>query len=81
MVVDAHNHAHDPRLNSVRAGMAKTLATAGLSFAIVNGTREDDWGRVGEVCAADPRLLPSFACIHGSLIKPARTGAIDSCSA
>ena len=60
MVVDAHNHAHDPRLNSVRAGMAKTLATAGLSFAIVNGTREDDWGRVGEVCAADPRLLPSF---------------------
>ena len=60
MVVDAHNHAQAPRLDPVRAGMADAWSSAGLEFAVVNGTREEDWGRVGELCAADPRLLPSY---------------------
>ncbi len=60
MVVDAHNHAQAPRLDPVRAGMADAWSSAGLEFAVVNGTREDDWERVGKVCSADPRLLPSY---------------------
>ena len=76
MVVDAHNHAQDSRLDSVRAGLAEAWTTAGLEFAVVNGTREEDWDRVGELSAADPRLLASYG-LHPWFVDQAKPGWKD----
>lgn len=73
MVVDAHNHAQDARLDAARGGMAAAWTRAGLDFAVVNGTCEADWGRVRDLTAGDPRLLPGYG-LHPWFVDQAEPG-------
>ena len=73
MVVDAHNHAQDARLEAVRAGMAGAWTRAGLDFAVVNGTCEADWPRVSGLAIEDPRILPCYG-LHPWFVDRAASG-------
>ena len=59
-LLDAHNHLHDARLLPWRAEILPELPTLGVSGAVVNGTREDDWDGVASLAAATPWVIPSF---------------------
>jgi TatD DNase family protein len=60
MLADAHNHLHDTRLDPWREEVMHTLSACRLGAAVVNGTREDDWGAVAAVAARYPWVMPSF---------------------
>ena len=53
---DAHNHLHDARLDSFRAGALTECPWP----AVVNGTRESDWEAVAGLCQAHTVLRPAF---------------------
>ena len=57
---DAHCHYHDARLQVHRAEFLPRLAALGVAGAVVNGTREDDWPAVTDLCAAHTWMIPSF---------------------
>lgn len=57
---DAHNHLQDRRLEPHRQGMFAELVELGLRGAVVNGTREDDWGDVAKLAAEHRWIIPSF---------------------
>ncbi len=57
---DAHNHLHDLRLAPHRAAILPALEDIGVERAVVNGTREADWGAVAALANAHPFVLPSF---------------------
>lgn len=57
---DAHNHLHDARLDPHRAALGPALDAIGLAGAVVNGTREADWGAVAATVAARPGLIASY---------------------
>ena len=59
-MIDAHNHLHDARLVPHRAAILQSLAQLGITRAVVNGTREDDWPAVAELARDHPFVLPSF---------------------
>lgn len=52
-IYDAHNHLQDERI-AARAG---ELRVAGC---VVNGTREEDWGRVAELARRFDWVIPSY---------------------
>lgn len=60
MLLDAHNHLHDARLEPWREAMIAELPTLGLRRAVVNGTREEDWSAVSALAARVPWVHPSF---------------------
>ena len=60
MFFDAHQHLHDARLAPFRADILDQLPRLGIGGGIVNGTRENDWHAVSELCAENPWLLPAF---------------------
>ena len=59
-MLDAHNHLHDPRLAPHLPAILAELARLGVTRAVVNGTREDDWPAVAALARAQPRIVPSF---------------------
>ena len=56
-LIDAHNHLHDARL---APHLREILPTLELQWAVVNGTREDDWPAVASLAAEHAWVLPSF---------------------
>ena len=59
-IYDAHNHLQDVRLAPHLEGVLARLDEVELKHAVVNGTREEDWNGVIQVCAKDNRLLPAL---------------------
>ena len=59
-MIDAHNHLHDERLVPHRAEIFKSLAQLGVTRAVVNGTREDDWPAVAALAREHSFVIPSF---------------------
>jgi TatD DNase family protein len=57
---DAHNHFQDERLDEWREAMAASLPGAGVTEMVVNGSCEDDWGRVAELAERFEWVLPAF---------------------
>lgn len=57
---DAHNHLHDERLAPHRAEILAELRRIGIAGAVVNGTREADWGDVAELAGEEDFVLPSY---------------------
>lgn len=57
---DAHNHLHDERLVPHRAEILAALAPLDVAGAVVNGTREDDWGAVTALARELPWVTPSY---------------------
>jgi len=60
MLLDAHNHLHDPRLAPHHAEIFAALAQLGVTRAVVNGTRENDWAAVAELARERDGIVPSF---------------------
>jgi TatD DNase family protein len=60
VLTDAHNHLHDPRLDTCRDEFLRELPGLGLRRAVVNGTREGDWPAVAALAARVPWVVPSF---------------------
>ena len=59
-MIDAHNHLHDPRLAPHLPAILAELTRLGITRAVVNGTREDDWPAVAALARAHPWVVPSF---------------------
>ena len=59
-MLDAHNHLHDPRLARHLPAILAELARFGITRAVVNGTREDDWPAVAALARDQPWITPSF---------------------
>ncbi len=59
-MIDAHNHLHDARLAPHLPAILAELDRLGVTRAVVNGTREDDWPAVAALARAHPCLIPSF---------------------
>ena len=59
-MIDAHNHLHDTRLVPHRAAIFDALVRLGVTRAVVNGTREDDWPAVAALARGQPFVVPSF---------------------
>lgn len=59
-MIDAHNHLHDARLGPHRVAIFAELARLGVTRAVVNGTREDDWSAVAALAREHAWILPSF---------------------
>ena len=59
-MIDAHNHLHDARLVPHRPAIFAELARLGVTRAVVNGTREDDWPAVAALAHEQPLVIPSF---------------------
>ena len=59
-MIDAHNHLHDARLVPHRPVIFAELARLGVTRAIVNGTREDDWPAVAALAREQSFVIPSF---------------------
>ena len=59
-MIDAHNHLHDARLLPHRAEIFSALAQLGVTRAVVNGTREDDWPAVASLAREHSFVIPSF---------------------
>ena len=53
-MLDAHNHLHDPRLARHLPAILAELARFGITRAVVNGTREDDWPAVAALARDHP---------------------------
>lgn len=58
--LDAHNHLHDARLAPFAGEIADALARLPLTAAVVNGTREEDWGEVRALAARSSYVIPAF---------------------
>lgn len=59
-MLDAHNHLHDPHLAPHLPAILADLARLGITRAVVNGTREDDWPAVAALARAHSWIVPSF---------------------
>ena len=59
-MTDAHNHLHDARLVPHRRAIFAELARLGVTRAVVNGTREDDWPAVAALAHEQSFVIPSF---------------------
>ena len=57
MLIDAHLHLQDVRLDGVRPQMAKLIESENIRQLVVNGTREGDWGKVID-CADSFLIVP-----------------------
>jgi TatD DNase family protein len=60
MLLDAHNHLHDARLDPWRAEIMDALRAIGVAGAVVNGTREGDWESVAALAGNLSWVMPSF---------------------
>ena len=59
-MIDAHNHLHDARLVPHRRAIFADIARLGVTCAVVNGTREDDWPAVAALAREHSFVMPSF---------------------
>lgn len=57
---DAHNHLQDAWLQPHLPGVLADLSHLPLRRAVVNGTEENDWGRVAALARAHAFVVPSF---------------------
>ncbi len=58
--IDAHNHLQDAQLAPHLPEIITELERLGISRAVVNGTREDDWPAVAALAAQHAWVVPSF---------------------
>ncbi|MDG1892616.1 MAG: TatD family hydrolase [Verrucomicrobiota bacterium] len=63
MLVDAHLHLQDQRLDAIRPGLADVLKEKGIAHLVVNGTSMSDWAKVAACAHRFPEVIPSFG-IH-----------------
>ncbi len=63
MLIDAHNHLQDSRLDVHRDELLNQLNNINISAAIVNGTSEQDWALVQALAKLYPWVIPSYG-IH-----------------
>jgi TatD DNase family protein len=59
-LLDAHNHLHDARLAPHRAEILQELQRLGITSAVVNGTRENDWPAVAALAREHTFVRASF---------------------
>lgn len=57
---DAHNHLQDRRLDPHREAILSVSGELGISRAVVNGTREEDWNAVARLASGQSWITPSF---------------------
>ena len=60
MLVDAHLHWQDPRLERCLPDLRQILTTASVGMAVVNGTSEEDWAKVHGLGKQSDRILCSY---------------------
>jgi TatD DNase family protein len=60
MLLDAHNHLHDARIDPWRREIMEELCRIAIRGAVVNGTREGDWANVAALAKELPWVMPSF---------------------
>lgn len=61
MLIDAHNHLQDSRLDDSRERIISTMKTAGIVGSVVNGTSESDWPKVQTLAETHPGFIhPSY---------------------
>ncbi len=60
MLIDAHLHLQDPRLDSIRPRLGEVLSSDAIGWMVVNGTTEADWGGVLECSGKFKQVIPSF---------------------
>lgn len=60
LLIDAHNHLQDERLDAVREDWLRAAPGAGVAAMVVNGTHEGDWPRVLDLARRSPLVIPSF---------------------
>lgn len=60
MLIDAHLHLQDNRLDGVRPQMGRLFKSENIGRLVVNGTRESDWGGVADCSNTFSQVLPSF---------------------
>ena len=60
MLVDAHLHWQDPRLERCLPDLRQILPTASVGMAVVNGTSEEDWAKVHGLGKQSDRILCSY---------------------
>lgn len=60
MLIDAHNHLHDPRLGDP-APIIAAMRKAGIGACVANATCEEDWPRIEALAAEYPGfVLPAY---------------------
>jgi TatD DNase family protein len=60
-IYDAHNHAHDQRLQMDESMWAAVLQQ-NVRKMVVNGSSEQDWPAVLQLARQRPQVIPSFGC-------------------
>ena len=65
---DAHNHLQDAALAPHLPGIVEKLQHIGIAQAVVNGTHERDWERVGSLAQEHPWIIPSYG-LHPWFLK------------
>ena len=60
MLIDAHLHWQDPRLERCLPDLRQILTTASVGMAVVNGTSEEDWAKVHGLGKQSDRILCSY---------------------
>lgn len=60
ILCDAHCHYDDDRLAPFRDEAIALARKKGLSRAVVNGSREEDWQSAADFCREHPWALPAF---------------------
>lgn len=60
MLVDAHLHLQDDRLDPIRPQLGELLESENIGQLVVNGTRESDWAKVLTCAASLPQVIASF---------------------
>ncbi len=60
-LADVHNHLQDPRFGEDLPKVLREMHNEGIRLAVVNGTSENDWQKVLDLCRHhDPLLLPAL---------------------
>lgn len=60
MLIDAHIHLQDDRLDGIRSQMGELFQSEGIGRLVVNGTTETDWAKVVECSTSLSQAIPSF---------------------
>jgi TatD DNase family protein len=60
MLIDAHLHLQDNRLDGVRPQLGELFESENIGQLVVNGTREADWSKVAKCSTSFSQVIPSF---------------------
>lgn len=74
--VDAHLHLQDERLYGIRDRVVEEMLQAGVARWVINGTKEDDWGRVAELAREHTEAVACFG-LHPWQVKSRTPGWLE----